>query len=194
MFSALSQSLCVCECNAAVCQELEQSSVCVKISKGITTELGDKLRAQACWESHQLPSVMRASALGAPRDGFISAHGDAAGRALAPEMGVLGPAQILALSRWLSWASRFESWFFPLPVVQPQAFTSRKSWDISCEMNIIPTSEDCREDGIKASVWGPGTNWCSVNGSVAAKGLVVGMNRGRFQLYDLESGATGLCN
>lgn len=73
-------------------------------------------------------------------------------------------------------------------------FASLKSWGISCEMNIIPTSEDCREDGIKVSVWGLDTNWCSVNGRVAAKGLVVGMNRGRFQLSDLESGETGLCN
>lgn len=59
-------------------------------------------------------------------------------------------------------------------------------------MNFIPTSEDCYEGGLKASMQGLGTNWCSVNGRVAAKVLVMGMNCSRFQGHDLESGETGL--
>lgn len=41
-------------------KELEQSSMCVKMSKGVTTDLGGGIRAQACWELNQLPSVTRA--------------------------------------------------------------------------------------------------------------------------------------
>lgn len=59
VFSILNQSVSVCECNVTVRKEVEQSSVCVKISKRITADLVGKIRAQACWEFDQLPSVMR---------------------------------------------------------------------------------------------------------------------------------------
>lgn len=60
VFSAHGQSLGVCEYSMTACKGLEQSSVCIKMSKAVNAELVGKIRAQACWELHQLLSVMRA--------------------------------------------------------------------------------------------------------------------------------------
>lgn len=70
------------------------------------------LGIQSAAFSHEKP-------LNAPCDSFITRKGDTTGKALAQEMQDLGLAQILALACWVSQASRCESWFCRLPIVQP---------------------------------------------------------------------------